>query len=154
MGKQIQIVGMNAPFEEKALDLETGNQFTFAKPAEGDAVEIGDLNFIRAIKNIDTFRGWTVNYKRSEDVVVVLKIDKIEKEAIDEDFNKFTFTFVNDDVDVSSIVLVKLVVEYNEKTGAIEAEYQDETKEIQAGTVLPTPSAEDNGRIFIKGVIR
>lgn len=146
MGKQIQIVGANnAPYVAKELDLESGNQFTFAKPNGTDVVEVGALDFIKAIEEYDTFKDWVVNYKRDENTIIPLRIDKIEGNV---DTEKIVYTFTNDDVDVSSITLVKLIVEMVNATNEISASYVDETKEIEAGTVLPTPSADDNGKVL------
>lgn len=146
MGKQIQIVGANnAPYVAKELDLESGNQFTFAKPDGTDVVEVGALDFIKAVEEYDTFKDWVVNYKRDENTIIPLRIDKIEGNV---DTEKIVYTFTNDDVDVSSITLVKLIVEMVNATNEISASYVDETKEIEAGTVLPTPSADDNGKVL------
>ena len=146
MGKQIQIVGANnAPYVAKELDLESGNQFTFAKPVGTDVVEVGALDFIKAIEDYDTFKDWVVNYKRDANTIIPLRIDKIEGNVETE---KIVYTFTNDDVDVSSITLVKLIVEMVNDTNEISASYVDETKEIEAGTVLPTPSGDDDGKLL------
>lgn len=150
MGKEIQIVGQDdRPIIEKAFNLNEGNQLEFLKPSEGDQVEVSKDLFINEIKSLSTFKDWIINYKRDENTIIPLRIDKIEK--VEEESVKYIYSFTNDDVDVDKVTLVKLVVEYNETSGEVTATYVDETKEIEAGTVLPTPSAEDNGKVL--GVI-
>ena len=267
MGKQIQIVGQNVrPVVLKELDLNANGIFTFLKPSEDDVVEVNNSEFIRAIKDIDTFNKWVVEYKRDENTIIPLRIDKIEKkviepsselefsittlnsleagnyeigldgtltlgnnyvyvergehsdfariiyglapyhapvyisllnladgevqlEEISEEFTgesantrlisarkdgdklylvlepwnseeviatasdetpktEWHFSFTNDDVDVSAITLVKLEVVYTIEDDSIVATYVDETKEIEAGTVLPTPSGTDDGKLL------
>ena len=262
MGKQIQIVGQNVrPVVLKELDLNANGIFTFLKPSEDDVVEVNNSEFIRAIKDIDTFNKWVVEYKRDENTIIPLRIDKIEKKVIepagartldisgfdssnylyDLDGNvgdgntplpyivyaggywklvsspsgpyqfwvgltntidnipvltpppsndnylgvsseyfesasydadtkiltfvlvgeeasavetdeqpktEWHFSFTNDDVDVSAITLVKLEVVYTIEDDSIVATYVDETKEIEAGTVLPTPSGADDGKVL------
>ena len=273
MGKQIQIVGQNVrPVVLKELDLNANGIFTFLKPSEDDVVEVNNSEFIRAVKDIDTFNKWVVEYKRDENTIIPLRIDKIEKKVIEpssssfvelsinaikllengnykidfdgtltkdtehsyvvglsvqyggsyiaigygtlenhggayinindqladgditikpiseeyteesasvkysrllsanKDGDKLTlelvpwgeevgasdgtpktewhYYFTNDDVDVSAITLVKLEVVYTIEDDSIVATYVDETKEIEAGTVLPTPSGADDGKVL------
>ena len=257
MGKQIQIVGQNVrPVVLKELDLNANGIFTFLKPSEDDVVEVNNSEFIRAVKDIDTFNKWVVEYKRDENTIIPLRIDKIEKKVIEpsseqtlnlnelsgytyydlegngyatppalpylaymgfwqiysspsaqyqftymltnsgdipvltppptsENSNgvsseyfesasydadtkiltfalkgaevgaseeapktEWHFSFTNDDVDVSAITLVKLEVVYTIEDDSIVATYVDETKEIEAGTVLPTPSGADDGKLL------
>lgn len=80
MGKEIQIVGQdNRPIIEKAFNLNEGNQLEFLKPSEGDQVEVSKDLFINEIKNLSTFKDWVINYKRDENTIIPLRIDKIEK---------------------------------------------------------------------------
>ena len=74
MGKQIQIVGQNVrPVVLKELDLNANGIFTFLKPSEDDVVEVNNSEFIRAIKDIDTFNKWVVEYKRDENTIIPLR---------------------------------------------------------------------------------